>query len=60
MFKLDCYIHGEKTNTKLVDTGLLSTMKTARNLITSGTYMAVNVYDDSGKWLKEYMATNWR
>lgn len=60
MFKLECYIQGEKTNTKIVETGLLSTMKTARNLITSGTYTAVDVYDGSGNWLKEYMATKWR
>lgn len=60
MFRLDCYTEGTITDTKHVEFGLLSTMKTARKLITSGTYTAVDVYDDSGNWLKEYMAVNLR
>jgi hypothetical protein len=56
LYRLECYLEGEKVKNKDSSDSILKTLRLARSLVVAGSYTAVDVYDHDGKWIKEYMA----
>ncbi|MBE7896211.1 hypothetical protein G7L40_20085 [Paenibacillus polymyxa] len=55
MFRLECYLFGNKVKDKMLNDSLLKATRVAKKLVQTGQFTAVAIYNHENRWLKEYV-----